>query len=568
MKLTPRPYQQEAIDSLLSDARKHPRENLLVAMPTGTGKSLVIAGLSKAVADRGGRVLVLHRSKELVSQNYERFCQVDPQGVQRAGVYSAGLKIRQVNEQVTFAGVQSVYKRAGEFGRIDAVVVDEAHQIPFSENSQYQTLIKGLRSINPECRFFGLTATPYRTNGVIHGSEQSLFDRMSYVTQLGRMFDEGYLTRPVTLPTDQVDLSRVKVTAGEYNKSEHQSAFLKYWENGSKTAEIIQTANKANRRSIAVFCSGVAHANLVHQELIAAGEKAEVVTGESLPLLRAAAIDDFSARKVRWIVNVDCLTTGWDAPCTDCIVVARGTQSPGLFMQIIGRGTRLYEGKTECNIVDMGGNIERFGPIDSETYGEGFIKEPTDGTGEAPKRVCPNCFEIFAAGKKVCPKCGITLPEKEKVMLSTKKDITIKPTVHQVLDVQLKRWKGKTVEPKDPTKKPFKKPDTMLVQYRLHVEEDAEIGSRKRWAREWVCLEHEGYARTKACNWWAEHSDTEPPETIQEALALFDAGMIGKITEITIKPDGKFEKIVGRKVDKPVPESKLEVDFDDSDLPF
>ncbi|MGI9460308.1 MAG: DEAD/DEAH box helicase, partial [Pirellulales bacterium] len=116
MKL--RPYQQEAIDAVLADAKKHKRDNLLVALATGTGKSVVIAGICKEIADRGGRVLVLHRTKELVSQNCERYTQFDPEGLSRCGVYSAGIGIRQTSEQVTFAGVQSVYKRATEFGRI------------------------------------------------------------------------------------------------------------------------------------------------------------------------------------------------------------------------------------------------------------------------------------------------------------------------------------------------------------------------------------------------------------------------------------------------------------------
>ncbi|MCP4170612.1 MAG: DEAD/DEAH box helicase family protein, partial [Fuerstiella sp.] len=168
-------------DAFLKDARTYPSQNLLAALPTGTGKSVIIAGVCKAIADKGGRVLVLHRSKELVGQNHLRYTQVDPEGLQRSGVYSAGIGIRQTGEQVTFAGVQSVFKRAEEFGHIDLVVVDEAHQIPFAENSQYQTLIRGLRQINEKCRFFGLTATPFRTNGVIHGDQRSLFDRMSYV---------------------------------------------------------------------------------------------------------------------------------------------------------------------------------------------------------------------------------------------------------------------------------------------------------------------------------------------------------------------------------------------------
>lgn len=538
-------YQQECTDAFLSDAKKYPSKNLLAALPTGTGKSVVIAGVCRAIADKGGRVLVLHRTKELVSQNCERFTQVDPKGLERCGVYSAGIGIRQTSEQVTFAGVQSVYKRAAEFGKIDLVVVDEAHQIPFADESQYQTLIRGLRDINPACRFFGLTATPFRTNGVIHGSKRSLFDRMSYSAPLSRMFDDGFLTRPVTLPTSSVDLSGVKVTAGEYNKAEQQSKFLSYWATEQKTKEIVQTANDNNRKSIAVFCSGVAHAELVKHELVAMGEDAAVITGETLPLIRATQLDRFASGNLRWIVNVDCLTTGWDAPRTDCIVVARGTQSAGLFMQIVGRGTRLHNGKSECHIIDFGGNVERFGPIDSETYGEGFIKSPSDGTGAAPTRVCPKCYAIFAAGKRVCPECGINLPEKEKVMISTKAEITIKTQRRVVVHESFKEW-----VPKDENKLP-----TLRVQYKLKMDDDNLLqGGQKRWASEWLCVNHKGWAREKFEKWWKQRSHTHPPETIEECMAIIQAGGLAKTLEIDIRPDGKFDRIVkhyvGQKPDK------------------
>lgn len=545
-------YQQECIDAFIADAKRYPDQNLLAALPTGTGKSVIIAGVCKAVADKGGRVLVLHRSKELVAQNSERFCEVDPNGLLRVGIYSAGVGIKQTGEQVTFAGVQSICKRISEMGHIDLVMVDEAHQVPFEEESQYQTIIRGVREINPSARFFGLTATPFRTNGVIHGSKRSLFDRMSYVAPLSRMFDEGFLTRPETLPTDSVDLSKVKVTAGDFNQKEQQSTFLSYWSQNQKTAEIVQTANRHDRKSIAVFCSGVAHAELVNQELMAMGEESCIVTGETLPIMRSTFLEQFKSRKKRWIVNVDCLTTGWDAPCVDCIVMARGTQSPGLFAQIVGRGTRLYPSKSECHVIDFGGNIERFGPIDSETYGEGFIKDPTDGTGEPPKRVCPKCYEVFAAGKKVCPKCGLLLPEREKVMQATDKSITVKTERRVVIHEAFKEWK-----PKDENKLP-----TLRVQYKLKSDDDAAIGAQRRWASEWLCVYHKGYARTKFEHWWAARSDTHPPETIEEAMAIISAGGLAKTLEVEIRPDGKYDRIVRHVVGpKPLME-------DTDDLPF
>ena len=561
----PRYYQTECVEAFLRDAKKFQKDNLLAALPTGSGKSCIIGMLAKEIADRGGRVLVVARSKELLQQNWEKYTWLDPDGLSRAGIYSAGLDMRQLGCQVTFGGVQSICKRSQELGKVDAIIADECHQISFNPDSQYRTLISGIRSVNPKARFFGLTATPFRTDGVIHGSERSLFDRMSYVVPLSDMFDNKWLTRPITLPSDQVDMTGVKIVAGEYNQGETQSKFLEYWNANNKTVEILQSANKENRKSCMVFCTGVAHANLVHQELLALGETAAIVTGETLPIERSTSLADFTERRTRWMVNVDVLTTGFDATGVDYIVAARATQSAGLFSQIIGRGLRLHDGKSECFVTDFGGNVDRFGAIDSPTYGEGFIKEPSGVEGQPPMRVCPNCFEIFPAGKNICPKCGIELPKKEKVMLSTTKAITVETTKHTVVGIDYKLWKGKETESSDPSKPAKKKPDTMLVQYRLSVPEDAEIGKRKRWAREWVCIEHKGYAREKAVKWWKERSsDTEPPETIAEALALIDSGALRDTMEISIRPDGKWDRIV----DHVISEDKAFMKFPDNSLPF
>ena len=558
--MKPRPYQSEAVDAVFADARKYPTDNLQIAMPTGTGKSVVIAEIAKRVADKGGRVLVLARSKELLVQNNERYCQIDPDGLKRCGVYSAGLGVRQTSQQVTFAGVQSVYKRAAEFGHIDAVVVDESHQISNDKDSQYQQLIRGLREINQNCRFIGLTATPYRLDGGInYGGKSTLFDRLSYNTPLSLMFDEGYLTKPVTLPTSQVDLTGVRKTRGDYDKAQMQSAMLNYWVKGNKTLEIKQAADAKDCKSIVVYCAGIAHAELVHQELLQLGETSVIITGETLPLLRSVSLDLFANRKKRWIINVDVLTTGWDAPNVDCVVMARATASAGLFLQIVGRGTRLYPKKEQFYVIDMGQNIERHGAIDSDTYGYDTIKDPQTGEGEVPKKVCPKCFEIVHAAAKTCPKCGLLFPERTKDLSSTSESITVKTTKHRVVTEAYKAWAGKEIEKDGKT---IKKPDTLLVQYKLAVDEDAEIGKKKRWAREWVCFDHTGYAKEKADKWWNQRSHAQPPSSVQEALVLIDAGALAQTIEVSIRPDGKFERITNYVIgDKPEQDQIEELPF-------
>ena len=538
MKL--RDYQQEAIDAILRDAKRYKHDNLLVGLPTGTGKSVVIGKLCEEVANRGGRVLVLARTKELVQQNHDRYVDIDPEGHKRAGIYSAGLNLRMTKERVIFASVQSVCKRMDELGKFNVIWCDECHQIPRNEDSQYQQLIRDARELNPSCRVWGCTATPYRLDcGVIHGPTQ-LFHRMSYNAPLGVMFDRGYLTKPETLDVDQVDLSGVSKSAGDFNKTEMQTRFL----GRSISGEIKAAADQKGMKKIIVFASGVAHAELIKEELRLLGETVHLITGETLPLLRETSISAFSSDgPVRWLVNVDCLTTGFDAPNIDGIVIARGTESPGLFMQMVGRGTRLYPGKEKFYVIDYGGNIERHGPVDSEIYGIDTIKLPAVGKGDAPKRTCPKCFALFHASANQCPECGLEMPPVPKEFIATKKSITVQPSKHRVVHTDYKIWKGKETGEVDDKGRPIKKPDTLLVQYKLHVPEDAELTGRKRWAREWVCIEHSGYAREKAEQWWGQRSSTPCPETLPEALMMIDAGNLAKTEEITLRPEGKYERI-------------------------
>lgn len=552
-----RGYQQDAVDSFFADAQKHPRDAQLIAMPTGTGKSLVIAEVCRRAADAGLRILVLHRSKELVAQNRERYTQVDPQGEARAGCYAASMGIRDTEDQVIFASVQSIFKRGSEFGVRQLVICDESHQIPQESESQYQTLLKELRRTFPASKLLGLTATPYRMKGgVIHGGKGAMFDRLSYNAPLGEMFDSGYLTRPITLDVATVDLSGVKVVRGDYEKAAMQNAFL----GRSITGEIVAASNAQALKSVLVFTSGVSHAELIKEELGQLGERVEVITGMTLPLVRSEILHQFSVGRVRFLVNVDVLTTGFDCSRIDGVVIARGTQSPGLFMQMVGRGTRLHEGKLACMVMDYGGNIALHGPVDSSTYGIDTIKDPTTGDGTPPQRVCPSCFEVQPAQNRKCQKCGLDFPIREKDLVTTSESITIVQTDHVVKETTYKRWKGKELD--DGTKKQ----DTLVVQYKLIVNDDDDLTARKRYAREWLCVEHSGFSQKKFAQWWAKRSEYAVPETITEALKIIDSGGVAATMTLSLKKDGKYDRVTGTTCDHIPKSQELDFDYDNQGL--
>jgi DNA repair protein RadD len=550
--MKPRPYQQAAIDSFWRDAAKDPKTNQLLALPTGAGKSVIIASIANTAVSKGIRVLCLARSKELLGQNYERYCQVSGTP-ESAGIYSAGLGLRQTDEPIIFGSVQSLANGPDTTGPRQLLIVDESHQIPKNEDSQYQKILAYHRRDSGYCKMLGLTASPYRLDGgVIFGGRDTQFDVLSYNVPLSELFDGGYLTRPVTLPVKPVDMKGVKVSGGDYNKSEMQTRFL----GRSITAEVKSAADEVGLKSVLVFCSGVAHAELVKAELEALGERAAVVTGETLPIMRETFLRQFEDGKIRWLVNVDVLTTGYDCPRVDGIVLARATQSPGLFYQMVGRGFRLFDGKEDCHVMDYGGNIELHGPVDSSTFGIDTIKAPATGEHEPPKRVCPKCFEVQHAALRTCISCGLEFPVRQKdPAFATKESITIKPTQHRVAETFYKLNKGKDG-----------KSDTLMVRYRLHVDDNEKLTATKRWASEWICIEHDGWARGKAAQWWSRRSKFPCPDTIIEALAVIDNGGVAEVTEVTLKKDGKWDRITDYRFGA-LPDT-FAINYDLDDAPF
>jgi len=544
-------YQKEAVQAFFDATKKYPKQDLLEVLPTGAGKTIVMANIIARVA-KFGNVIVTARSKELVVQNQTKFCQCFPELADQTGVYCAGLGLKEYKAPIVFASIQSAYAKGEMFGPRKLVIIDEAHQIPQTESSQYQTFLAGVRLADPSCKLLGLTASPYRLDGgVIFGKGQQ-FDRVCYNVPVGTLMDEGYITRPKTLKVSEIDLSGVRRTAGDFNKADVESKFL----GNSVTGEILEAANAKGAASVLIFASGVAHATVIKGELESAGQSVNVVTGDTPPLFRQTAIDMFTNRTCRFLVNVECFTTGFDAPCVDMVAIARATESPGLFLQMVGRGFRLCDGKDVCWVLDYGGNIDRFGPIDSSTYGMDSIKPPSQGDGEAPKRVCPQCYEINHAGARRCIKCGLEFPRKPKVLVATDESILAKAVKYKVKETSYQRWRGKDG-----------KQDTLMAEYTLDTGDEL-VGKR---VREWICLEHEGYAGKKAQEWWQTVSLQDFPSSIDEALEIINVIGIADIEEVKVKKDGRYSKVTYRKPALNVPERQhLGFDdlYDESEIPF
>ncbi len=387
MTFTLRPYQQEAVDATLAWFRRH-TEPAAIVLPTGAGKSLVIAELARLAR---GRVLVLAHVKELVAQNHAKYCAL---GLE-ADIFAAGLQRKESHGKVVFGSVQSVARNLDQFrSEFSLLIVDECHRISDDDDSQYQQIIGHLRQVNPQIRLLGLTATPFRLgkgwiyqfhyHGMVRGDEKALFRDCIYELPLRYMIKHGYLTPPerLDMPVVQYDFSRLQAQSNGLFSEADLNHELKKQQRITPhiVSQIVEFAE--NRKGVMIFAATVEHAREV-TGLLPVGQAA-LITGETPGPERDRIIEAFKAQAYRYLVNVAVLTTGFDAPHVDLIAILRPTESVSLYQQIVGRGLRLAPGKTDCLILDYAGN-----PHDLYAPEVGTPKGKSDNV---PVQVfCPAC---------------------------------------------------------------------------------------------------------------------------------------------------------------------------------
>ena len=510
------------------------------------GKSLVLAKIaSDAVTLWGGRVLILAHVKELLEQNADKVRRLCPE--LKVGVYSAGLKSRDTRESVIVAGIQSVYSKACDLGAFDLVCIDEAHLIAPEGEGMYRTFLKDMKVINPNVRLIGLTATPFRLKGGAICRPENLLNEVCYEAGLKEMIAQGYLSPLVSRAGHaEADLSSVHTRGGEFVQDELASAMDDEKLVDASCSEI--AALTLDRKSVLIFCTSVEHCKHVAEAITRhSGKECAVVTGETPSALRAEIIARFKGEHVpadlfgtpkpplKYLANCSVLTTGFDAPNTDCVVLLRPTQSAGLLLQMAGRGTRLSPdtGKRNCLILDYGGNIMRHGPLDMIK-----AKEPgKGGGGDTPAKTCPQCSALIHAGYGKCPECGYEFPPPER------SNLTEHASSEGVLSGEIREERY----------------DVGNVYYEPHVKRNADPGTPRtmrvdyeiaptQYKSEWVCPEHTGYARGKFERWWRERAcaDCPVPDTVDEAVAWADAGALAVPKGIVVRwvTGEKFDRIV------------------------
>jgi DNA repair protein RadD len=398
--MTLRPYQVEAHDKIIEHI-KSTAAPCLVELATGAGKSLIISAVADTIhkISGGKNVLCLAPSAELVTQNRSKFLATG----KPASLFSASAGIKCLKHPVVFGTPGTVKNSIDKFGeRFAAIIIDEAHGITPSVKS----IIESIRNKNPNVRVIGLTATPYRLgsgfiyqiddkNKIVQEDQTTApyFDRLLYRVTAPFLIDLGYLTPPHVgmINAEGYDTTGLILNnRGQFNANDVDRVFVGH---GRLTSEIISDViyQSHNRHGVMVFASTVQHALEIMSSL--PPELSELVTGNTPKKERGLIIKRFKTKKIKYLVNVSVLTTGFDVSHVDVIVLMRPTESIGLLQQIIGRGLRIDENKTDCLILDYTDNIERHCP-DGDLFAPVITARNKKKSGGVIEIVCPTCEAI------------------------------------------------------------------------------------------------------------------------------------------------------------------------------
>lgn len=397
-----RPYQQEAYDAVISHI-KGDLSPCLVDAATGSGKSHIIAAIANWIHSYSKKfVLVLQPSKELVIQNREKYLATG----NPASVYSASAGKKCLKHPVIFATPLSFRKAVEKIGtKIAAVIIDEAHGL----TPTIKDMLKRLTILNRRLRVIGLTATPYRLGqGYIYKIDEDgepvqeardpYFHKLVYKVPAHLLIRKGYLTKPVIgkqsgYATKHLELNR----RGTFNSDDLDKATTGQGRLTSRIiAEIVENAR--DRKGVLIFASTVKHAYECFESL--PPHLSAIVTGKTNAKERADILEKFKAQKIKYIVNVSVLTTGFDAPHCDLIALLRPTESVSLLQQMIGRGLRICDGKESCMVLDYAENIERHVP-DGDVFNPKIEAKYALGEKKNIKAECPLCAHenVFSMNK-------------------------------------------------------------------------------------------------------------------------------------------------------------------------
>ena len=362
MKYVLRDYQRNASIAAVRAFNEKKANNGLLILPTGAGKSLVIADIASKL---DGPLLVFQPSKEILEQN---FAKLQSYGCWDASIYSASVGYKDIN-RITFATIGSVINHKEDFAHFKNVMIDECHLVN-SKAGMYKEFLE-----SADRRVVGLTATPYRLCSYQGGSmlkfltrtKPRIFSDVLYYCQISDLLGKGYLANLHYYDCTKLDMSKVRPnsTGADYDE---KSLKLEYERVGFKdqlastTIRVLHPKNGVPRNGVLVFTRFIDEAEVLVRRLKSVGVNAAIVTGETPKKVREEILAAFKNGNIKVVANVGTLTTGFDYPELDTVILGRPTKSLSLYYQMVGRAIRPFRGKDGW-IVDLGGSYKRFGNV-------------------------------------------------------------------------------------------------------------------------------------------------------------------------------------------------------------
>jgi len=533
--MKPREYQQESIDALYHWWVGNPSIDRcpILALPTGAGKSIIIAELVRLLFDTWPeahpRTIILVPSKELAEQNADKLRRILPRHLS-IGYYSASLGQKVPTADVIVATIGSIAKNAHVLGNIHCVIIDECHLVNPDGSGQYRQFLNDLAKYC-EFRVVGLTATPFRGNGTwLTDGKDPLFCSIAHEVKIQQLLDLGFLSpliRPIDNVSTHIETDDLKIVNGDFAISDLSDRVDTYIESAA-----VEACNLAvDRKKWIAFTPTVANAEHLVSCLTELGIAVALVCGSTPKKEREELIDSFKRGELRCLVTVLALATGFDVEDIDCILWLRPTKSPVLYVQGSGRGMRISNGKTDCLWLDFTDTTARLGPVDAI---KGRKKSKSSNSGAAPYAICDDCgAQVRPASLLECPECGSLMREAEEKAAREASNAAI---MRSQLEAKIVTY------------------DVTNVTYREHIGKQSGNPCMRvdYWAglkiigTEWICFNHQGFAKEKALQWWARwiaSLSAPPPNDLGDCVQLAREHAT-KPTAAVVDESGTYPKIV------------------------
>lgn len=499
-----REYQEDGLQALWSYFMTK-KGNPILAWPTGTGKSLVPAEFIRRTMHHypNQRFGVITHVKELIQQNFEKLIgNSEQEGIwpgAPAGVYSAGLKRKDIHAPIIYGGIQSMFRHPDYFGHRDILFIDEAHLLSPDDTTMYHKLISAWKQINPYLKIIGMSATPYRmgqgllTDG---GLFTDIAHNLTSLEEFNKLVADGYLSLLITKRTEAAfDVSNVTINQGEFNLKQLQYEIDKQEITWAALQEMCYYGQ--NRRSWLIYATGIKHADDIAAMLGKLGIECASVHSKQSDDYNTSALKAHKELRLRAIVSFSKLTTGLDHPAVDLIGMFRATMSVPLWVQMLGRGTRIYLGKNNCLVLDYARNAARLGPINDPV----LPKKKGDKTGVIPIKLCEMCGSYHHIKAVRCDACGNPFEFEVKIIKqATSEDVIREPeaVIVETFDVSYVLYNKK--EGKN-GKSPYLK-----VTYFDGVNGyDEYVFPESSYKKHYV-------------DWWRQRSANEPPHSVDAVL--------------------------------------------------